>query len=351
MRLWLRYFRENKTELFLCLISVVLFVAVGSLYHLENLDKLFYAAFLVLVIWGVTGLYQGIKYVQKSRQLEETAKQFAGSGVLSVEDWKPEEQMEDAGTYEEAQWLLLSLLDERRERDRQSWEEKFAESKDYYVLWTHQIKTPISAIKLLLAGNESYGREGYLLREELFKIEQYVEMVLTFQRLESMASDLSLQKYDLYSLVKQAVKKYSVLFINKGLSLELKEMQLEILTDEKWFIFCLEQILSNSIKYTREGGIVISAWVESGENGVSWGSLCIQDSGIGIHPEDLPRIFDRGFTGYNGRVEKRSTGIGLYLCRQIFFHLGIRVQVESDEGKGTRVTLRWNQEHSFLHAD
>ena len=175
-------------------------------------------------------------------------------------------------------------------------------------MWTHQIKTPISALRLLLEGSEIPGRAGFLMREELFKIEQYVDMVLTFQRLESMSSDMVLQEYDLSSLIKQAVKKYSVLFINKGLRLELGEMDIQILTDQKWFIFCLEQILSNSIKYTPNGGITINAK----EN-----MLSIQDTGIGIRPEDLPRIFDKGFTGYNGRMEKKSTGIGLYLCRRI----------------------------------
>ena len=139
-----------------------------------------------------------------------------------------------------------------------------------------------------------------------------------------------------------------MLFINKGLRLDLQENQVKILTDEKWFVFCLEQILSNSIKYTGKGGITMYSEVDSIGKRVR---LYIRDTGIGIHPQDLPRIFEKGFTGYNGRVENKSTGIGLYLCRQIFTHLGIRMKVESREGEGTTVVLIWDQRDSFLQAD
>lgn len=174
------------------------------------------------------------------------------------------------------------------------------------------------------------------MREELFKIEQYAEMALTFQRLEGIAEDLVLQEYNLGDLIRQAVKKYSVLFINKGLGLEFGEMDYRIVTDEKWFVFCVEQLLSNSIKYTLEGGISLQAERDEAAERIRFS---IEDTGIGIRAEDLPRIFEKGFTGYNGRLDKKSTGIGLYLCRRIFDHLGIRVKVESEAGGGTRVTL------------
>ena len=168
----------------------------------------------------------------------------------------------------------------------------------------------------------------------MFKIEQYVEMVLTFQRLESLSSDLVLQEYELGSILRRTAKKFSILFINKGLALELPETKARVLTDEKWFGFCLEQLFSNSIKYTRQGKIAV--YVEECAESVR---LELEDTGIGIRPEDLPRIFEKGFTGYNGRMNKKSTGIGLYLCRRIFDHLSIRVNVESQEGKGTRASM------------
>ena len=245
-----------------------------------------------------------------------------------------EGEIEAAQDYDIAQQAFLALVCEAQEKEKQQWEEKNAERGDYYLMWTHQIKTPISAMKLLLNRQEISEKDCFLMKEELFKIGQYVEMVLAFQRLESISSDLVLQEYQLGQLVRTAVKKFSVLFINKGLKLELKEMDFRILTDEKWFIFCLEQLLSNSIKYTSGGRITMGAGTE-GEKVMFY----LEDTGIGIRREDLPRIFERGFTGYNGRLEKRSTGIGLYLSKRVYAQLGITVQVESEEGQGTKVVL------------
>lgn len=339
MRLWFRYFAEKRTALLLYAVTVLLFVAVGSLYHIDNLEKLMYAALLTFVVWSAVGFLGGLKYVRKSRLLEEEAVHFEQAGELRAGIWDRdtedvEARMEDAGTMEEAYRIFISMICEEHGARQNRWERHSAECRDYYLAWTHQIKTPISAMKLLLEGREFHGKESFLMREELFKIEQYAEMVLTFQRLPGIAADLVLQEYDLYSLVKQAVKKYSILFINKGLKLELPEMHQSVVTDEKWFVFCMEQLLSNSIKYTVEGRISIVA-----EDGGDKVILRMKDTGMGIRAEDLPRIFERGFTGYNGRLDKKSTGIGLYLCKRIFGHLGIAVKVESEEGKGTRVIL------------
>lgn len=341
MRLWVRYLREKRSIVLLYLITVFFFVTVGSLYHIENLEKLLYAALLTLVIWAVAGFCRGLRYVRQSIRLEEEFRYFEETGELPGKeergtDDSAEDEMEDAESFRKAQERLLWLVYERNTAQRRLWEESAAESRDYYMMWTHQIKTPIAAMKLLFERVNPQDRDTFLMREELFKIEQYVEMVLTFQRLGGIASDLVLAEYDLAALVRQAVKKYSVLFINKGLALKLEETDLKVVTDEKWLVFCLEQLLSNSIKYTVVGGIRIRA--QEAEGGCV--RLFIEDTGIGIRPEDLPRIFEKGFTGYNGRLDKRSTGIGLYLCRQIFTHLGIGVRVESQEGKGTEVALR-----------
>ncbi len=361
MRLWIRYLQEKKFMLALYFLTTGLFVAVGSLYHIENLGKLCYAAVLTLAVWAVAGILEGIKYVQRSRRLEAIFRYYEQSGemILGDEEKKLEplaDSIEYAESYEEAQALFLKAMNERQGKERRRWEQKTAERGDYYLMWTHQIKTPIAAMKLLLERSELPDRDSFLMKEELFKIEQYVEMVLVFQRLESISDDMVLQEYNLQSLVRQAVKKYSVLFINKGLKLQLGELDFGIVTDEKWFVFCLEQLLSNSIKYTSRGSI--SVWAEAGtagralraepgteemlQAGLKSGKrvlLLLEDTGIGIRAEDLPRIFERGFTGYNGRLDKRSTGIGLYLCRRVYEKLGITVQVESEDGQGTKVTL------------
>lgn len=337
MRLWIRYFKEKRVTLALYFLTAGLFVAVGSLYHIENLGKLFYGAILTFALWAAAMFLEGMGYVRRSRNLEAVYRHFKQSGEVFLGDGEKEpglNSMEMAESFQEAQRYFIVSLCERQEKERRRWEARMAESGDYYLMWTHQIKTPIAAMKLLLNRLELSDRDAFLMKEELFQIERYVEMVLAFQRLESISSDLVLQGYRLGNLVRQAVKKFSVLFINKDLKLELGELDFGIVTDEKWFVFCLEQLLSNSIKYTPKGGIRI--WADREGEKVT---LFLEDTGIGIRREDLPRIFERGFTGYNGRLDKRSTGIGLYLCRRIYTQLGILVQLESEERKGTRVLL------------
>ena len=202
-------------------------------------------------------------------------------------------------------------------------------------MWAHQIKTPIAAMKVLAqaAGDTEDARTYELLQDmqtELFKTEQYVEMVLTYVRMEDMSGDLMLKEYALDNLIKQALKKYSRMFAMQKLALHYEALRVIVTTDEKWLVFVLEQILSNALKYTVEGSI--SIYMED-----DW--LVIEDTGIGICSEDLPRIFEKGFTGFNGRSDKKSTGIGLYLCKQIIEKLRCQIRVESKLGKGTRVLL------------
>jgi len=202
---------------------------------------------------------------------------------------------------------------------------------DYYTLWAHQIKTPIAAMRLLLQSSDS--DKNLDLSSELFKIEQYVEMVLQYLRIESSSTDYILKKYNLDDIVKQAVRKYAKLFIQKKISLDFPKLSCEVLTDEKWLVFVIEQILSNALKYTHQGKIFIYMDTSNTK------TLVIQDTGIGIEPEDLPRVFEKGYTGYNGRTDKKSTGIGLYLCKRILTKLSHNITIESNVGKGTVVKI------------
>ena len=176
------------------------------------------------------------------------------------------------------------------------------------------------------------------LEMELFKIEQYVEMALSYIRLGNMASDLKLQWYPMDEIIEPAVKKYSKLFILKKIKLKYEPIENKILTDEKWLGLVVEQILSNALKYTNEG--TISIYLEPKKENV----LVIEDTGIGIWQEDLPRVFEKGFTGYNGRTDKKSTGIGLYLCKSIVDKLNHRIYISSEVSKGTKIFLNLNRD-------
>lgn len=226
---------------------------------------------------------------------------------------------------EDYQALLRALASERAAlalEDRN----RMQDMTDYYTLWAHQIKTPIAAMRLLLQEEPRPELEG-----ELLKIEQYVEMVLGYIRLGSDTTDYVFRDCDLDALIRQSVRKYARLFILKKLSLDFQETGKTVLSDEKWLSFVLEQLLSNAVKYTPEGGRV--RIYGDGE------TLVIADSGIGIQSEDLPRVFEKGFTGFNGREDKKSTGIGLYLCRQVLTRLNHDISISSRPGRGTLVRL------------
>ena len=211
--------------------------------------------------------------------------------------------------------------------------EKLNDLMDYYTLWAHQIKTPIAASSLLVGEIEDKKVKNQL-EQELFKIESYVNIVLQYLRLESFHEDLVLKKENVEDLVKEIVKKYAIFFIQKGLSLNLHDLDRTIITDKKWFVVILEQVLSNSLKYTSQGGIEIYFQEDT---------LYIKDSGLGIQDADLLRVFERGFSGYNGRLTQQSSGLGLYLSKKIADELGHQISIASQVGQGTTVMISFSE--------
>lgn len=283
-------------------------------------------------------VYDYVCYKKKCLRLADAAiREGERTGGLAIADNLPE------AIYQE----MLAAGEQEVSRMITEYDEKKRDMADYYTMWIHQIKTPIAAMHLLLddANATAADLTGQQASEELFKIEQYAEMALHYARLDSLTSDLAFKKYEIHEIVKQAVRKYAVLFIGSGLTFSMEEFSLRAVTDEKWMSFVIEQVLSNAIKYTKTGGISIYGANATGERQAGEVNyMVIEDTGIGIREEDLPRIFERGFTGYNGRMDKKSTGIGLYLCHQIMGRLGAVIRVESKEGEGTKVLLGFVQE-------
>ena len=254
------------------------------------------------------------------------------------------------------------------------------DASDYYSLWVHQIKTPISAMHLLIQSFEEQAMEFEEHAEEtldflnemkmkIFQTEEYVGMVLSYLRMEDMGNDLKFQWYPIGDIMRQAVRKYSQIFILKKIHLNFQDSRQMVLTDEKWLLFVIEQVLSNALKYTssdeirspkaqgmgspdgdtEKGKYTSSDEVRPPKAGsislyIKGTELVVEDTGIGIAPEDLPRIFERGFTGYNGREHQKSTGIGLYLCKTIIQKLGHSIRAESRVGVGTKIYISLERE-------
>lgn len=219
----------------------------------------------------------------------------------------------------------------RRELRRQEtaraarWEDMTA----YYTAWVHQIKTPIAAMRLTLQGEDTPAARR--LMTELGRVEQYVDMALTYLRLEEGGSDYVIRTCAVDDVVRAAVRRFAGEFIDRRIALDYTPVEWETVTDGKWLTFVVEQLLSNALKYTGQDGTV--RIYREGDD------LCIRDSGMGIAPEDLPRVFDMGYTGQNGRLDRRSSGIGLYLCRRICRNLRHEIRIESVPGVGTTVRL------------
>ncbi|MCR5287813.1 MAG: sensor histidine kinase [Saccharofermentans sp.] len=243
--------------------------------------------------------------------------------ILSEELPVPKNRLE-----EDYQLIIEKLKEEAKMAEQKAYAD-YTDMVGYYTVWAHQIKTPIAAMRLNLQSEDT--ESARRLMGDLGRIEAYVEMALTFLRLDSNNTDYLIKEYDIDEIVRPAIRKFSREFILKKLKLEYEPVEYKAVTDSKWLSFIVEQIISNAVKYTSEGSVRIYM----NEPGV----LCIEDTGIGISAEDLPRIFENGYTGFNGREDKRASGIGLYLCKRIAGNLGHKISAESTVGKGTKLIL------------
>lgn len=316
MRVLCAYFRRHWKLLLLLAGSLGICSTVFYLYGLP-LESVAYA-FLLCFALGLALFTLGyFQFLRRHRELKGLLVQIQEKAL----PLPPPKGLLEA----DYQALLQALASERAAlalEDRN----RLQDMTDYYTLWAHQIKTPIAAMGLLLQEEPRPELEG-----ELLKIEQYVEMVLGYLRLGSDSTYYVFRNCRLDDLLRQAVRKYARLFILKKISLDFQETGRTVLTDGKWLSFVLEQLLSNAVKYTPPGGLI--RVYGDGD------TLVIADNGIGIQPEDLPRVFEKGFTGFNGREDKKSTGIGLYLCRQVLDRLNHGISISSRPGQGTLVRL------------
>ena len=340
MKLFLDYISKIKFYIILQLFPVMLAEIIFFLYQLP-IEPMVY----VTVFWLITGICACLNGFYRYRKKVEQLELIAAAPDINLS------QMDSpVGQDERFQQEIMQQLNQMRIDVENASQKSSEDMTDYYTMWAHQIKTPIFALRLLLQESTEENKEKL---SELFKIEQYVEMVLGYLRTEDMSSDLKLSRCSLDRIIRDQIHKYAGIFVSKKLTLTYESISQDVLTDEKWLGFVIGQILSNALKYTRTGGIRIylekklsldtddvSISIRNDDcNKVEKLTLVIEDTGIGIRAEDIPRIFEKGYTGVNGRDDNRATGIGLYLSNKIMRKLGHHLYITSTEGKGTKVFL------------
>lgn len=318
-RLYLRAQRRGMLFLgFCCLIFTVSF----ALYGLP-LGAVLYPAALCAAAGGIILLLS----LRKSRAVcqELSLMQHHPADL-------PDELPAAQSPQEQAYQALLLALHADRQKLKSNMNARYHDMTEYYTVWAHQIKTPIAAIRLALQNEDT--PLSRRLTGEVGRVEQYVQMALTYLRLGSDSSDYVIRSCALDDIVRPAVRRFAGEFIQRKIQLNYQMLNYTVITDEKWLGFIVEQVLSNALKYTLQGSVSIYMEPE--------GVLCIRDTGIGIAPEDLPRVFEKGYTGYNGRSHRKASGLGLYLCREILTRLGHSVSAESqvDHGTTIRIDLR-----------
>lgn len=315
-----QYWSSNKILWIGQAIAICIFAVIISLYDVPA-DAWQYAALLIFVCTTALYTYDFLRFYRKHQKLTEASGQIL---------FKPNVLEKSVNGIEKDYMRIIRVQSDEIHRIVTESDLSRTDMLDYYSMWVHQIKTPISAMHLMLQTNKTTGSNA--LRLELFKIEQYVEMALNYLRLGSDSTDFVIKPYKLSEIVKSAIKKYKGIFIEKNISLNFEEIDFVVITDEKWLSFAIEQILSNALKYTSSGSITIRMEGET---------LVIADTGCGIIKEDLPRVFEKGFTGYNGRMDKKSTGIGLYLSKRVLNKLSHEIAIASEPGAGTVLRIRF----------
>lgn len=216
----------------------------------------------------------------------------------------------------------------KKYRDMQS------DYREYIETWVHEVKTPIASTRLIIENNQNECTKS--IDYEIKKIEDYIEQALYYSRSNNVSKDYIIKELSLASVVRNTIRKNSRDFINKRISIDIEAVEGTVYSDVKWLEFILNQIIGNSIKYSREKEGKVKVYSTRNENNIV---LTIEDNGMGIVDKDINRVFEKGFTGENGRRVGKSTGIGLYLCKKLSQQLGLGLTLTSQPGEGTKVSI------------
>lgn len=306
-------------------VYAILFVFV-ILYRIP-IEVILYPFILTIVFVLIVLLFDYVKYKEKVNKIIQICNDI--SSCYSVE-------INNKNIFDEYYLDIINELLKENRKQVSQFQKKVSDVNDYFSIWVHQIKTPIASMKLKIDNEQM---DLLQLASDLNRIDHYVDLVLSFLKFDEEKIDLYFRKTDVDKIMRESLKKFSNDFIIKKIRLDYKLSKREVLTDEKWLSFVFDQLLSNALKYTDKGTITIYYDGDS--------CLCIKDSGIGIALADMERLFEKGFTGYNGRQYKKASGIGLYMCKRMCDKLNIAISIESVVNEYTLVKLKFlsNEEY------
>ncbi|CUN85242.1 sensor histidine kinase [Clostridium disporicum] len=312
------------------IINLVLFFIVAIFMYIANVPKsiiiiVFSIWFLPLVSYIVIELIKSKRYFDSiNNVLENLDKKYLLPEVIDEANFIEGKILNN---------ILKTLSKDMNERVKYFKDEQL-EYREYIETWVHEIKTPISSTKLILENDDSKLSER--VNYEIRKVENYIDQVLYYARSSDVSKDYIIKEFDLRAVVMKSIKSNSRDFINKKIKLELKEVSGKIFSDAKWIEFIINQVIVNAIKFSEANKGVVEIYSEEYENNIV---LTIKDNGVGISDKDIDRVFEKGFTGENGRRFGKSTGIGLYLCKNLCRKLGLGITITSKVNEGTKVNI------------
>lgn len=336
---FLDYLKDKRFFITFYIVIMAFVSLIMLISHQGMIDVILYTNVTCLVF---ASLYIGIGYVYRRKFYQELIV-LIENGQEDIMTLLPKAQNAQQELFLE---LFKKILKDYSHQLQSLYDEK-RDQQEFIISWIHEVKLPIAGSRLLME-NSAGKTVDFLVdkfEDELDKIDDYVEQALYYSRIDSFSKDYFITEVHVNKIVKNSVKKYSKLFINKGIQFGMDENDLHVQSDSKWLWFVIDQIIANSLKYTNNGGKIFVRFEED----VKEKRLNIEDNGIGIRVEDIHRIFEKGFTGSVGRTHAQSTGMGLYLAKQLAIKLGHDITIESEEGQFTRVTIHFPKIRNYYH--
>lgn len=324
----MREYLKDRT-LFL-LINFILFTIIGSIMLLIDIST--NIIIVIFLIWFVPLLsYILVEFIKHknfydkiNNIIDNLDKKYLLSEII-----KEPEFIEGKLVYD-----LLKQSNKDMHEHIKVYKDMGSEYREYIEIWVHEVKTPLAAAMLIIENNQNEVTKN--IDYEIKKIEEYIEQVLYYARSNNVSKDYIIKAVSLTTLVRSVVKRNSRSFISKKISIDIEDIEGTVYGDSKWLEFILNQIIGNSIKYIREHGGKVKVYTIKNKNNIV---LTVEDNGIGIIDSDINRVFEKGFTGENGRMFGKSTGIGLYLCKKLSEQLGLGLNLISENGEGTKVSI------------